>query len=494
MASLDAVVVGAGPNGLTAAITLAAQGLGVRVYEAAETVGGGARTEGLTLPGFRHDRCSAVHPFAIGSPVLARLPLRRHGLRWLHPPLPLAHPFPDGSAAVLDRSVRATAASLGPDGRRYERLIAPFRGRWDDLAASVLRPQLAAWPAHPLTLGRFGLRSALPPAALAGAFFRGPAARALLAGLAAHAMIPLTSPPGSAIALLLAIAGHEVGWPVAAGGSQAISDALSAHLTELGGEIVTGYEIRSWKELPDARAVFFDTSPGALARIAGSELPARYLRSLARYRYGPGIFKIDYALSGPMPWTAPPARRAGTVHLGPGYQDIAAALRAAKAGSLPEPPFLIAVQPCVADPLRAPAGQHVLWVYGHVPNGWPGDATAAIERQLDRFAPGCRDRVLARRTAGPAEIEARNPGYPGGDIGCGSFDGLQAVARPVPRRVPYATPNPAIYLCSAATPPGPGVHGACGYHAARSAAERTFGMTLQPPSGQPPSGQSPLGQ
>jgi phytoene dehydrogenase-like protein len=478
MASLDAVVVGAGPNGLTAAITLAGQGLAVRVYEAADTVGGGARTEELTLPGFRHDPCSAVHPFAIGSPVLARLPLRRHGLRWLHPPLALAHPFPDGSAAVLDRSIRATAASLGQDRRRYERLISPFRGRWDDLAAGVLRPQLNGWPPHPLTLGRFGLRSALPAAALVSTLFRGAPARALLAGLAAHAMVPLTSPATSAIALLLAVAGHEVGWPVAAGGSQAISDALAAHLTELGGEIVTGHEIRSWKDLPDARAVLFDTSPAALARVAGSELPSGYLSRLARYRYGPGVFKIDYALAGPMPWTAPPARRAGTVHLGPGYHDISAALRATWAGSPPERPFLIVVQPCVADPLRAPEGQHVLWVYGHVPNGWPGDATAAIEHQLDRFAPWFRDLVLTHWAAGPAEIEARNPGYPGGDIGCGSLSGLQAVARPVPRRVPYATPNPAIYLCSAATPPGPGVHGACGYHAARSAAERTFGLRI----------------
>jgi phytoene dehydrogenase-like protein len=464
---VDAVVVGAGPNGLTAAVTLARHGLAVRVYEAAPAVGGGARTQELTLPGFRHDPCSAVHPLGAGSPVLTRLPLSRHGLRWLHPPLPLAHPFPDGSAAVLDRSVELTAAGLGADARAYQRLMAPFAGRWDELAADLLRPPLAGWPAHPALLARFAARCALPTAALARGF-REPRARALLAGLAAHAMVPLTSPATSAVALLLALAGHEVGWPAPAGGSQAISDALAAHLAGLGGEIVTGHPVRSWSDLPPARVVLFDTSPAALARIAAGRLPARYVAALRRYVYGAGVFKIDYALAGPMPWTAAAARRAGTVHLGPHFRDIAAAQRSVRRGAAPEPPFLIVAQPCVADPSRAPAGRHVLWVYGHVPNGWPGDASAAIEAQLDRFAPGFRDLVLARHVAGPAAVQAGNPNYVGGDIGCGSFAGLQALARPVPRRRPYATPNPGIYLCSAATPPGPGVHGMCGFHAARS--------------------------
>lgn len=480
MDRLDAVVVGAGPNGLTAAIVLAREGLAVRVYEAGRTVGGGARTEELTLPGFRHDPCSAVHPFGIGSPAFRRMPLARHGLRWLHPPLPLAHPFPDGSAAVLDRSVRLTAASLGEDARGYRLMIEPFRGRWDQLAADVLRPQLAGLPAHPLPLARFGLRSALPAAAVAGLVARGPQARALLAGLAGHTMVPLTSPATTAVALLLAVAAHEVGWPVPAGGSQAICDALAGHLTELGGEIITGCAVRSWADLPPARAFFFDTSPAALARIAASRLPPGYLRRLARYRYGPGVFKIDYALAGPMPWTARAARRAGTVHLGPGYGTIAASLRTANRGAAPDPPFLVAAQPSVVDPSRAPAGRHVLWVYGHVPNGWPGDATAATERQLDRFAPGFRDLVLARRTAGPAEVEARNANYVGGDIGCGSFAGLQALARPVLRPVPYATPDESVYLCSAATPPGPGVHGMCGYHAARAVLHRVFARAADP--------------
>jgi phytoene dehydrogenase-like protein len=475
MPSLDAIIIGAGPNGLTAAITLASNGLAVRVYEAAPTVGGGARTSELTLPGFRHDPCSAVHPLGIGSPVLTRLPLQRHGLRWLHPPLPLAHPFADGSAAVLDRSVRQTAASLGGDARAYRLLMAPFRGHWEQLADGLLRPQLAGLPASPLPLARFALRSGLPAAALAGTLFRGRQGRAMLAGLAAHGMVPLTSPATSAIALLLAIAGHEVGWPVSAGGSQAISDALAGHLTELGGEIVTDYPVRSWSDLPNAHVFLFDTSPATLTELAAHLLPPRYVRQLRGYAYGPGVFKIDYALAGPVPWTAAEARRAGTVHLGPEYGDIAAALRATRRGAAPDPPFLIVSQPSVADASRAPAGRHVLWVYGHVPNGWPGDATAAIERQLERFAPGFGDLVLARHVAGPADIAAGNSNYVGGDIGCGSFAGLQALARPVLRRVPYATPNKAIYLCSAATPPGPGVHGMCGYHAARAVLKRAFG-------------------
>lgn len=479
MVSLDAVVVGAGPNGLTAAVTLARQGLAVRVYEAGETVGGGARTRELTLPGFRHDPCSAVHPLGAGSPALTSLPLRRHGLRWLHPPLPLAHPFDDGSAAILDRSVRHTAESLGADERRYRRLVEPFRGHWEQLAEDVLRPQLAGLPRHPLLMAGFGLRSVLPAAALSHTVLRGPAARALFAGLAAHAMMPLTALATSPLALVFAVAGHEVGWPVPAGGSQAISDALAGYLAELGGEVVTGFQVRSWGDLPKARAILFDTSPATLAQVAGDHLPPRYVRQLRRYAYGPGVFKIDYALAGPVPWTAPAARRAGTVHLGPEYGDIAAALRACAHQAAPDPPFLIVAQPSVADPSRAPAGKHVLWLYGHVPNGWAGDATAAIERQLERFAPGFGDLVLARRVAGPADLEAGNANYVGGDIGCGSMGGLQSVARPVLRRAPYATPNEGIYLCSSATPPGPGVHGMCGYHAARMAALHSFNIRIK---------------
>ncbi|HEY3955212.1 MAG TPA: NAD(P)/FAD-dependent oxidoreductase [Streptosporangiaceae bacterium] len=476
MAGLDAIVVGAGPNGLTAAVTLAQAGLAVGVREAAGTVGGGARTQELTLPGFRHDPCSAVHPLGAGSPVFARLPLERHGLRWVHPPLPLAHPFPDGSAAVLDRSVSQTAASLGQDAAAYRRLLAPFAGRWDDLAGGLLRPPLAGLPPHPVMLARF-LAESGPPMAVLARRFRGGRARAMLAGLAAHAMAPLTSPATGSLALMFAAAAHEVGWPAPAGGSQAISDALAGYLTELGGQIVTGCRVRSWADLPTARVVLFDTSPDTMARVAGHRLPARYLRQLRRYRYGPGVFKIDYALAGPMPWTAADARRAGTVHLAPHYRDIVAALRASRHGAAPDPPFLIVAQPSVSDPSRAPAGQHVLWVYAHVPNGWAGDATAAIEAQLERFAPGFAGLVLARHVAGPAAVEAENANYVGGDIACGSFAGLRPVARPVLRPVPYVTPDPGVYLCSAATPPGPGVHGMCGYHAARAVLKRSFGIS-----------------
>ena len=478
MTGLDAVVVGAGPNGLTAAVTLAQAGLAVRVCEAAGTVGGGARTAELTLPGFWHDPCSAVHPLGAGSPVFARLPLLRHGLRWLHPPLPLAHPFPDGSAAVLSRSVSETAASLGQDAATYRRLLAPFAGRWDDLSHGLLRPPLDGLPPHPLLVAGFMAESG-PAMALLARRFRGTRARSMLAGMAAHAMAPLTSPATGALALMFAVAAHGVGWPAPAGGSQAISDALAGYLTELGGEIVTGCRISSWADLPTARAVVFDTSPDTMARVAGHRLPSRYLWELRRYRYGPGVFKIDYALAGPMPWVSPAARRAGTVHLGPHYDDITAALHASGHGAAPDPPFLIVAQPSVTDPSRAPDGQHVLWVYSHVPNGWPKDATTAVEAQLDRFAPGFADLVLARRVAGPAAVEAENANYVGGDIACGSFAGLQSVARPVLRPVPYATPDPAVYLCSAATPPGPGVHGMCGYHAARTVLKRSFGISVR---------------
>ena len=478
MADVDAIVVGAGPNGLTAAVTLAQAGVRVRVYEGAATVGGGARTAELTLPGFRHDPCSAVHPLGVGSPVLRTLGLERFGLSWVHPDLPLAHPFPDGSAAVLARSVAETAGSLGGDGATYRRLVGPFLGRWDELAADVLRPQLAGWPRRPLLYGRFGLVGGLPVAVLARAF-AGPRARGLLAGLAGHVPAPLTSPLTGGIALLFALAAHDVGWPIPRGGTQAISDALAALLAALGGEVVTGHRVRRLDELPPARAYFFDTDPAAAAAIAGPRLPGWYAdRFLRRYQHGPAVFKIDYALSGPVPWTAPAARRAGTVHLGPTMPEIGAALRSARHGTEPRPPFLITAQPSLFDDSRAPAGAHVFWVYAQVPNGWRGDLGPAIERQVERFAPGFRDLVLARTVTTPADMEAGNPNNVGGDIAGGRCDGLRLLLRPVPMPVPYATPNPSIYLCSSATPPGPGVHGMCGYHAARAALRRVFRIPL----------------
>ncbi|MGW4227984.1 phytoene desaturase family protein [Streptomyces sp. NPDC004980] len=463
---LDAVVVGAGPNGLTAAVELARRGLAVEVFEAHETVGGGARTEELTLPGFRHDPCSAVHPLGIGSPAFDAMPLARHGLEWLQPELALAHPFPDGSAAVLTRSVGESAMSLGPqDAGAYRRMVEPYTGHWDTLAADFLRTPWDGLPRDPYRWVRFGL-DALPPATFLSRRFRGAKARGLIAGLAAHAIAPTSGIATSGIALLFALAAHAKGWPVPRGGSQAISDALASYLREQGGTIRTGAEVKRLDELPPARAYVFDTSPTAMARIAG--LGSAY----SRYRYGASCFKIDYALSGPVPWTAEEARRAGTVHVGPTAGEIDTALRAAVEGRDPSVPFLITAQPSLVDPSRAPGGRHVFWVYGHVPAGWEGDATEVIERQIERFAPGFRDLVLARAIAGPPQLAARNANYVGGDIATGAFAGLQTVLRPKLARVPYATAHPAVFLCSSATPPGPGVHGMSGHHAAKAVWKR----------------------
>ncbi|MFH9333290.1 phytoene desaturase family protein [Streptomyces althioticus] len=460
---LDAVVVGAGPNGLTAAVELARRGFSVALFEAKGTVGGGARTEELTLPGFRHDPCSAAHPLAVSSPAFRGLPLERYGLEWLHPELPMAHPFPDGTAAVLSRSVGETAASFGPrDAGAYRRLVTPFLHRWDTLVRDFMSLPLTALPRDPVTLARFGLVG-LPPSTWLARRFRDERARTLFAGLVAHVMAPLSGFATSAIGLVFALAAHTRGWPVARGGSQAISDALAGYLRELGGSVHTDYEVKRLDDLPPARAYVFDTSPTALARIAG------FGDHYARYRYGPGVFKIDYALDGPVPWTAPEARRAGTVQIGADSAEIGAALRAAsRERRAPDAPFLITVQPSVVDPTRAPDGKHVFWAYGHVPHGWDGDLTDAIERQLERFAPGFRDRVLARATAGPPQLAARNANYVGGDIATGAVSGLQTLLRPKLSLSPYTTPHPAVFICSQATPPGPGVHGMPGHNAARA--------------------------
>ncbi len=463
----DAVVVGSGPNGLAAAITLALAGRSVRVLEGAATIGGGTRTEELTLPGYLHDVCSGIHPLAVASPFLRSLPLAEHGLRLLHPDLPLAHPLDGGRAAALHRSLDLTARGLGADGAAYRQLMAPLVAGWQPLLADVLGPPRL--PRHPLLTGRFAVDGVRPVDRLARARFRGEAGRALLAGCGAHSMLPLSAAGTSAFALGLGLLGHAAGWPVAAGGSRAITDAMASLLRSLGGEIETGRPVASLVDAGPARAVLLDVGPGALAAIAGDRLPARYRRALARFRHGPGAFKIDYALSEPVPWAAEEARRAGTVHVGGTLSEIAAAEADVAARRHPERPFVLVGQQSLADPGRAPAGRHTLWAYCHVPSGSDRDMTAAVEGQIERFAPGFRDVVLARRATGPAALEAGNPNMVGGDINGGAADLVQMLARPMARRVPYATPDERLFLCSASTPPGGGVHGMCGWHAARAA-------------------------
>jgi phytoene dehydrogenase-like protein len=467
----DAVVVGAGPNGLAAAISLAQAGRTVRVLEAAETVGGGSRSDALTLPGFVHDICSAVHPHPLASPFLRRLPLAEHGLELVQPELPAAHPLDDGTAVALARSIEETADSIGGrDDARYRKLIEPLSRD----AVDVLLPELFGPlrpPRHPLAMARFGL---VGPRSVKGVVrrFDEERAPALFAGNAAHSMLRLTEPPTAAVALVLLITAHAVGWPVARGGSQAVADALASYLRSLGGEIECGRRVESVDELDDAGVVLLDVTPKQVLALAGHRLPARYRRALGRYRYGAGVFKLDLALDGPVPWTAPEARRAGTVHLGGTFAEIAAAEADANAGRHPERPYVLVSQPTVCDPSRAPAGKHTLWAYCHVPSGSDRDMTAAIEAQIERFAPGFRDLVLARATMHAREMEAYNPNYVGGDINGGRQELRQLFTRPVPRISPYTTPDPRMFICSSATPPGGGVHGMCGYYAAKAALRR----------------------
>ncbi len=465
----DAVVIGAGPNGLAAAVTLARAGRSVVVYEARETVGGGCRTAELTLPGFRHDVCSAIHPLALGSPFFRTVPFARLGVEWCEPPLPLAHPLGDG-AAVLARSVEETAKSLGSDAGAYTRMMAPLVAGWEGTADAILGPLRV--PRHPLALARFGLRAIQPAAWMARRMFRGAAARALFAGMSAHSFLRLEQPPSAAFGLVLGVLGHASGWPLPRGGSQAIADALAAYLKEMGGQIVTATPIDSLDQLPSSRAVLFDTSTRDLLRIAGERLPERYRRQLQRYRYGPGVCKVDYALDGPVPWRAADCARAGTVHVGGTLEEIAAAERAVWHGEHPERPFVLVAQQSLFDPTRAPTGMHTLWTYCHVPAGSTVDMSARIEAQIERFAPGFRDRILARCVCTAAQLERYDANAVGGDVNGGVADLWQLFTRPAPRLDPYRTPDPGIYLCSAATPPGGGVHGMCGYWAAHSALRR----------------------
>jgi phytoene dehydrogenase-like protein len=437
------------------------------VLEAEEAIGGGARSAELTLPGFVHDVCSAIHPLGVASPFFRSIPLAEHGLEWIHPPAPLAHPLDDGTAAVLERSLADTGRSLGRDAEAYRRLMEPLVSNAEALFFETLGPFRP--PRHPLVMMRFGLRAVRSACGLARACFKGAHARALFAGMAAHSILPLEQILTAAVGLMLGVAGHAVGWPVPRGGSQRITSVLTAYLRSLGGELVTGWRVQSLAELPPARAYLFDTAPRHLARICAEQLPSSFRQKLVRFRYGPAAFKLDWALDGPIPWRAEGCRRAATVHLGGTLEEIAAGESAVWRGRHPERPYVLVAQQSLFDPTRAPPGKHTGWAYCHVPNGSNVDMTEAIERQMERFAPGFRERILARSVRTPADFERHNANFVGGDISGGVMDVWQLFTRPTVRLVPYSTPSSRIFLCSSSTPPGAGVHGMCGYFAARAA-------------------------
>ena len=470
MSDYDAVVVGSGPNGLAAAITLARAGLRPLVLEARDTPGGGLRSAALTQPGFIHDICSAVHPLGLASPFFSKLPLQEYGLRWIQPATPLAHPLPDGSAVTLQRSLADTAAGLGRDEAAYLRLMAPLVNNWSALLKDILGP--LRLPQHPLLFTQFGLRALWPARLLAETIFREPAARALFAGLAGHAILPLEQPATASFGLVLGLLGHAVGWPMPHGGAQQIADTLVAHLRDLGGTLETGVLVRDLADLPPSKAVLLDVTPRQLLAIAGDKLPASYARRLSTYQYGPGVFKVDWALDGPIPWRAAACRRAGTIHIGPFLDDIVACENDVWRGVTPQKPYILLVQPSLFDDTRAPEGRHTAWAYCHVPHGSGADMTAAIEQRVERFAPGFRDVIIDRHVMNARDMARYNPNYVGGDINGGAQTWRQLFTRPMAQRDPYRTPIDGVYLSSSATPPGGGVHGMCGYFAARSVLSR----------------------
>jgi phytoene dehydrogenase-like protein len=463
----DAVVVGAGPNGLAAAVELARRGRSVVVLEAEDRIGGGASSAELTLPGFVHDFGSAIHPLGYASPFFATLPLEKHGLEWIHPPAPLAHPFDDGTAAVLERSTEATAATLGPDAPAYRDLMDPISEDARRIQASLSgSPEV---PRHPLALARTVLRSLGSARDVAESVFAGEKARGLFAGNAAHSFLPLEKRPSALFGFVLGTLGHAFGWPIPKGGSQSIADALASYLRSLGGEIFTGVRISSVDDVPETRTVLFDLTPRQLLDVAGEHFTVRYERALKRYRYGPGVFKLDLALEGPIPWKAGECLRAGTVHLGGTLEEISTGEAAVARGEHPEKPFVLLAQQSLFDETRAPDDRHTVWAYCHVPNGSTFDMSGRIEAQVERFAPGFGERILARSRWAPADLEHRNANLVGGDINGGYMDLRQLLGRPMLRPDPYSTSAPGLFICSSSTPPGGGVHGLCGFLAARSA-------------------------
>ena len=469
-----AVVVGAGPNGLAAAIVLAQAGMQVEVFEAEAQPGGGARTMELTLPGFHHDFGSAVHPMAAASPFFTSLPLRQHGLEWIHSPASLAHPFDDGTAITLERDLDAAVEALAPDGEAWRALVAPLVHRWAEFAPMILGPMIPgpmlSPPRHPFLLAGFGWKALMPAALLAHRCFRGERTRALFAGLAAHSFLALDEPLSASFGIVLGATAHVAGWPIPRGGAQSITQALIAHLVQLGGSVTASSRVERLDSLGKFDAALCDVAPRQLLQLAGERFPASYSRSLARYRPGPGVFKVDYALSQPIPWRAAACAQAVTVHLGGSLNEIAASEDAMRHGRHAERPFVLLAQPTLFDSSRAPQGKHIAWAYCHVPNGSEFDMLPRLEAQIERFAPGFGDCVLARRIFQPADLEAMDANLFGGDIGGGAVDWRQLLFRPTWRQ--YATPDRRIYICSSSTPPGGGVHGMCGYHAARLALSR----------------------
>jgi phytoene dehydrogenase-like protein len=461
------VVVGAGPNGLAAAIVAAQAGFTVEVFEAEADPGGAARTLPLTLPGFLHDFGSAVHPMAAASPFFQSLPLRAHGLDWIHAPTPLAHPLDDGSAVTLERDLEVTAKRLGPDSSAWRDLFRPLAAQWNDLAAEILQP-IVHLPRHPWLLAQFGLRALMPATKFANFYFREAKSKALFAGMAAHSFLALDEPMSAAVGLVLGATAHAVGWPIPRGGAGAIAKALVAHLRSLNGTVTTSKRVEQLSALGGYRFALCDVTPRQLLRL--SAFPDSYTRQLQSYRYGAGVFKVDYAMSSPIPWKAHECARASTVHVGGSMEEVAASEKAVRSGQQSDKPFVLVSQPSLFDPSRAPAGKHVAWAYCHVPNGSTIDMLPRLEAQIERFAPGFRDCVIARRVWGPAELEARDANLVGGDINGGVADWRQLLLRPTWRQ--YATARPEVYLCSSSTPPGGGVHGMCGFNAATLAVQR----------------------